>query len=122
MRKHIARLTPFASYILRNATITPEIQKTLTDFNIGMDGHPVRDTGKDQVLVASDAGSALNGSWVSDILIGGAGNDVLDASGGNDLLLGEGGDDTLNAGLGSEWKWLLGEAANDGVFERRGRR
>lgn len=32
------------------------------------------------------------------------------------------GDDTLNAGLGSEWMRLLGEAKNDGVFERRGRR
>lgn len=105
--------------ILRNASITPEIQKTLTDFNIGMDGHPVRDTGKDQVLIASDPstssgqvqGSALNGNWGNDVLVGGAGNDVLDASGGNDLLLGGGGDDTLNAGWGSDT--LQGGTGND---------
>ena len=71
--------------MLRNTSITPEIQQTFTDFNIGMDGHAVRDTGKDQVLVASDPstssgqvqGSALNGNWGNDILVGGAGNDAV---------------------------------------------
>ncbi len=99
--------------ILNSVAITPSIQKTLTDFNIGMDGHPeqIVRAGQDQVLIAGDLGSTLAGGWRNDVLVGGAGDDTLSGGAGSDMLLGGAGNDTLDGGWGADT--LQGGAGND---------
>ena len=102
--------------VLRNTTITPAIQKTLKDFDVGLDGQPgfkPNGSSQDDVLIANDQGSTLDGGWGNDVLIGGAGDDTLSDSGwsGNDILIGGAGNDTLDAGNGNDI--LQGGTGND---------
>jgi len=100
--------------MLNNVAVTPAIQKTLTDFNVGMDGQPgfnPQGTMKDDVLIANSAGSTLDAGYGNDILVGGNGADTLRGNSGSDLLLGDAGNDTLDGGWGADT--LQGGAGSD---------
>ncbi|MCC0090328.1 retention module-containing protein [Aeromonas veronii] len=66
------------------------------------------DTAK--VFVDVQSGT-LTGSFLDEILIGGAGDETLDGNAGNDILLGGGGNDGLSGGDGNDI--LVGGAGND---------
>ncbi|MGN5081365.1 DUF5801 repeats-in-toxin domain-containing protein [Aeromonas sp. 31P] len=67
------------------------------------------DTAK--VFVDVQSGATLTGSYLDEILIGGAGTDTLNGNAGNDILLGGAGNDSLNGGEGNDI--LVGGAGND---------
>ncbi|MFM5359915.1 type I secretion C-terminal target domain-containing protein, partial [Aeromonas veronii] len=67
------------------------------------------DTAK--VFVDVQSGATLTGSYLDEILIGGAGADTLNGNAGNDILLGGAGNDSLNGGEGNDI--LVGGAGND---------
>ncbi|PKQ76727.1 hypothetical protein CJF47_08960 [Aeromonas sobria] len=67
------------------------------------------DTAK--VFVDVQSGTTLTGSYLDEILIGGAGADTLNGNAGNDILLGGAGNDALSGGEGNDI--LVGGAGND---------
>lgn len=121
--------------VLNGLSITPSIQKVLDDFRVGVDGQPGFNPNGgyyDDVLIAVNTGSTLNGSSGNDVLVGGEGDDVLSGDGawwasGNDILIGGAGNDTLDGGNGADIlqggtgnDLLIGGAGNDTYRFNRG--
>lgn len=65
----------------------------------------------DDILIGSDADATLRGGDGIDTLIGGDGNDTLEGGAGNDILIGGAGDDVLFGGAGDDT--LYGGSGND---------
>jgi Ca2+-binding RTX toxin-like protein len=64
----------------------------------------------DEILIGGAKADTINGGAGNDVLIGGAGVDKLNGGDGNDILAGGSGNDTLTGGLGADvFKWSLGD-------------
>ncbi len=63
--------------------------------------------------VVRDNSGAIDGSYLDEILIDGAGNNTLNGNAGNDILIGNAGNDTLNGGDGDDL--LAGGVGNDAL-------
>jgi Ca2+-binding RTX toxin-like protein len=88
------------------ATVHSDANVTVvSDVNGSIDG-----TFLDEILIGGAKADTINGGAGNDILIGGAGNDKLNGGDGNDILVGGSGNDTLSGGLGADvFKWSLGD-------------
>ncbi|HLO62595.1 MAG TPA: putative Ig domain-containing protein, partial [Azonexus sp.] len=119
--------------MLRNTAITPDIRATLAEFNVMVDGQgaflssgsghaggtsggiqmglsmDLTGTQRDDVLIAKDGGSTMDGGYGNDVLWGGNGNDTLGGGWGSDSLQGGRGNDILR-----------GDTGNDTYFYQRG--
>jgi trimeric autotransporter adhesin len=101
---------------LNTLTLTPAIQKTLTDFNVSMDGQVGTTnfnwSAKDDIVMAQ-AGSAPHGGAGDDVMLGSQGDDTLYGDSGNDILLGGKGNDVLDGGTGNDlYRYNLGDGAD----------
>ncbi|TQV78586.1 calcium-binding protein [Denitrobaculum tricleocarpae] len=65
----------------------------------------------DDILIGADANATLRGGDGADTLIGGEGNDTLEGGAGDDILIGGAGDDTLFGGAGNDT--LFGGSGSD---------
>ena len=74
----------------------------------------VRGSNFNDVLIASNSDSSLDGRDGDDFLLGGAGNDELRGRGGRDILVGNGGDDFYNISSGENA--VVFSSGNDYVF------
>lgn len=62
---------------------------------------------------ANSGNDAFYGSYLTDVMTGGAGNDTLDARDGGDILLGGTGDDLLQGGAGNDsYRFAAGDGAD----------
>ena len=63
------------------------------------------------VSIARDSSGAIDGTYLHEILVGGANAETINGNAGDDILIGNGGNDTLNGGDGNDI--LAGGLGND---------
>lgn len=119
-----ARVSRDSGAAFADALVLRNVDKsTLTAQNISFGFNP-DGSATGQTMTGTDGRDQLVGSWLDDILRGGAGNDVLSGSMGNDRLEGGDGDDQLDGdkigvvpvdGYGSPWPTMFsGDDVLDG--------